>query len=735
MPKNEKPLHELYPRESSLSITVLPHETEEDRQALEEACNYWLKAQEEAKRPRAIQWFTNAAFLVGQHYNNWFWNGSTLDSATSPTMRNPNRASAHIPKTADNRLIRPFETNVSILTQDNPIPRVIPNSERPEDDDAAKLSEIVHNLLWESPLGMPEKLRQVAALICMTGTAAVEVSYEESDIPKLADETKTEKDTDPITGEELERVVPTGKKVPVFGSDIKAKVFNAFQLSPDPAATADPDTLNWIARTTFEDRGWVYETFNRDEAGYYPENLENMGGDGKTDYVLYWWSRVNDLLDSPNSGMMQTYGLTNSKNASNGACGPNQVAFTVIDCKPNKHNPSGRTLVLAGGKLIYCGPARAWSEKYSWRWHPYAISRFWTVPGRFWGIPLLSELVPLQRRINAIDSLIQINREFLTFGSWLIPIQSRIKDGYISHIPGQQIEYRSTPGAAKPERIDNPPLPAELINERATLIDAIERLAGTNNVLEGASTSGIRAGVMLDFLKRESLASKDAVLQAFSEFLQGISQNILIEVNLNMIEPNSELTRRVKAAARDFSNLSIDTFTAADLRDNVEVKIDIRSGLMSTPEARAERAATYMQTVGPNMTPQERTLVAKAMGIDVYDKQNSPQVTRARRMVSRIASGMLEAALPLPVDDPNIFAEVLRTEILADKFQDYSNEIKSKILDLFEHYKGLSEQMAMAQAQQAAAMSQAGVQPEATTKIMNRENTNPAAPGQEQANK
>src|SRR5574338_1491695 len=655
MPMNNMDPKECYPRESYLSICMWPSDTPEEREELASVVCHWAKAIETQQWPRALQYFQNYAFLVGQPYIQFQFDGSSVTTALPRgALRH---AMLHIPKVVCNYIIRPFEANVSMFTEVKPFPQVSPRSDSPEDEDASKLSEVVLQVLWEDPLRMPEKLRLLAGMVLLTGTAAAEVTYSEGDSPLIKPKKETKVVDDEILGQiEVEEEVDEDDVT--FLKEFNVNLYNAFQILPDPAATSDPDSLTWIMTCTYQDKGWVREHFNRDEEGFFPENLDKMTG-GDTTSPLYWCERIKDLVDSPNETFA---GLVGSATSGTGVSSTD-VIMRVVDCKPNRCYPQGRTLIVAGGQLVYAGPSRAWSEKYPKRWTTLTMFRYWTMPDRFWGIPLLTELIPLQRRVNAIDSLVQLDRQQLALGGWLLPNTARIPDGFIGSVPGQNVPYHVSHTGAKPERIPNEPLPQQLLIERETMVAAIQEISGMNQIMMGNTPANVRSGAMLDFLKRQALQSKSAIFQNFEEGLERLAQNILIEVATNLEEEDSDLTQRIQVAAREHSGLAIQAFTGADLRDNTVVELDISSKMMTSPEAKQETAQSILQYYGQNVTPIQFNRIAAAMGIEEFAREENLHVTRARRMISLIKAGHLEAGLTIPgVDNPAIFAEVFRAE-------------------------------------------------------------------------
>lgn len=687
------------------SIHALEHVKDPDD--LKATIEHWTSKLEQDKWIRAVNWFSNASFLAGSHYDNWSYNGNGLDK-DNPVVPF-NSMDQYVPKTADNKLLRPFEINVSLLTEMDPRPSVAPNSAAPEDEDAADLAEIFFKLVWEKPLRLPEKLRQIASYLVLTGTAAMEVEYTNTQVPQRVPALAEVEIADPITGEPVIELQPTGEEAVEFKKDLVARAWSGFHLNVNPDATDDLDSITWIMRTTFEDVTEITNLFDKNEEGYFPENLERVQAythsQSSKSSSLWYWERLKDVLDSPEHSYNRL-GTQSSDSTSN------QTIVQVIDARPNADFPEGRTIVLAGGQLIYEGPARAWSEEYPERWNPYTLFRFYRQPGRWWGSALFSHLVPLQKRVNALDAIIQINREYLNLGQWLIPERSMVAEGELSGLPGAHITYR---GPNPPQKVPHQPLSGDIYNERGQLIQSINEIASIDVLPQmEAARSNVRAGSMIDKFRANAMSSKRAMLLDFADAIQNMAQNILIETSLRMNEDDSELTKRLQVAARDHSSLAIESFTGQSLRDNVHIQLDIMEQVMTTAEALAEKAMTWFQFAGQNASPGERAKAAKMMGMD-FDEAITPHRERARRMVAKVLAGKAELVTPYEdIDDPAIFTEVFKTEILKDRTEDLEEEIKNELFGLYFFYKDLADKAMQAQMQQMMAAQGGKAPPEAS---------------------
>lgn len=701
--------------DTPLALQRLDANDPEQRGKLEQTANSWLFHLEQGKRPRGLQYFENCSYLLGNHTTRYYYTSQHGFGTATLGGGDVSGDGGVVAKVADNKLIRPVETVGGMLTQSQPQPRVEPNSDLPEDEDAAELSELFLRLVYERPLNLPTKLRDAAKIAMICGTVAAETYYGESDIPHLVPKYKKARRKNPYAHIEGEPETFTEEVPDGFAAaprqEVQCHLYTPFHITTDPFAT-NPDELSWVARTTYEDIDWIKNSFGdkEGEEGYFLDKLDFIRTENVTNHLLYWWLRFQDILESPqyyhHSGGTAPQSFTHS-----GSHTPNQTLFTVIDVKPSIEFPQGRTLVFAGGQLLYAGQARAWSEKYPWRWHPYHFFSWLRIPGRFAGVPMLSELVPLQKKINAIDALVHANRQFMSIGQWKIPKHSRVSEGRITGHPGVHIQYTDAPGMSGPEKVDHRPLPQELLIERDQLIKSIDDIAASSIVdaNTGIAPSGARAGVMLDFLRAEKLRSKSGMLQDFEAFIEGISQNILIDIQLKMVEEDPDLTRRLVSAAREFSNQTIQAFTGASIRDHHAVKIDISSELLHSPEARQQRALEFWQYSQGQVSPAERTAVLKAAGLDEFmQSQQDMSLRRARRMVSRITQGDVKAFLPMDgIDDPAVMAPEFQKALLSDKIHDYPPEVTQTLLQAFDHYATAAAAQAQQQMQAQIAMAQA----------------------------
>ena len=147
----------------------------------------------------------------------------------------------------------------------------------------------------------------------------------------------------------------------------------------------------------------------------------------------------------------------------------NNAALVTTYIAPTKKHKHGLMVVEASGIPLYIGESPEFDPRCpDDSWHPYTECTYLTAPLRRHGISLLENLVPLQRRLNAIDSLIILSRMTNAAPQWLDPVGSGIPEGYHSGRPGLVYKYRPVgANGAMPQRLPGIDLPPGVSQSRS----------------------------------------------------------------------------------------------------------------------------------------------------------------------------------------------------------------------------------------------------------------------------
>ncbi len=712
MSKWGEEMREIFAPGDYLAPCYWPAEDEEDRRLLNHQLNHQVHEAENAKWSLCLRYFTNLAYLIGNQYATFLWNTDTNTlsyTETSAKASLPGGIEQAIPRTVDNQMIDSYANLIALETEVRPEPRITPASDSPEDEDTAAIGEIVHDLDWEG-INMPFHQRQIAASHFITGTAIFEVDVGDGALSKgMRYEMREEEG---IGGEMVEMEVPTGEEGYGYEQKLRGRMFTPFHWQPDPGADDDNDKLEWCYTHYYASRGWIWENFgpSKEEGrtkanGWYLEKIEDIPQSNGIQFPIYWWERVKDLIETPEGWTQFAQRLSNS----GAGFSANQCLVRIWDMKPNHRFPKGRTIIQADDFLVYCSRA---SEKntdadgargvyelddgsLSDRWHKYAISRYWTILGRFWGTPLGSQVLPLQKKVNAIDSLEQMFRELATIGQWLLPRQARVVDGMLGGLPGAVIEYTATASGAKPEKIRPESYPEALFGHRGVAVAGIKQLSGTADGSEGVAPSGMRAGIMLEMMQKKERMGRSPMLQDFEECCVVVARNILIERALLMRETEDpKFMARLTAAARDrASHVALVTFETTSLLQNLNISVDLAAALLRSPEAKRQNAIEAFSAFGPNMSAAERATAFEVIGIDEFTIRDTSDFRRAKRMIAVVTAGEIDAMKPLPgVDEPSIFRDLLKAEIQSDRMVTYEDAVQTRLMEFHTFYRDMAAQ-------------------------------------------
>ncbi len=673
---------------------------------------------------RAVQWVENFLFSLGRHYvDDVLIARLSRDSSGDQSIIQ--EAADNIPKPVNDLLGRYIETNIALLTENKPIPRIEPKSGRAEDEDAAKLSELTMEYMWEA-LDLPQQHREVARIILHCGVCWMEIIYDET-LPRrlTVPETETAQNS-AIPGVGAGGVtIPVPREVPIHDEDgrpiytdqveygdISARIISPFEMHLPTNHWWDDENMGWVMREYYTSRDTLIDKYEHrpglkllKKDGWNLDRLEKAGSTNVRNLPIWWWERLADIVEG--SGPSLYVGTPETWEG--------YVTVRIFDRKPNTKWPRGRTIMTVGDQVIYDSPkkrgARSYDPRWPTRWHPYIRFRWEAMAGSMYGRSLVTKLLPKLKRVNAIDTTMIMWRRTSPMSAWVIPKGAQpIEDQWLGR-PGQIWEYdpRRTAGAA-PEPIYPPPYPAAASEERQQQIQEMEAIAGTEEILRGQRPTGVNSAAMIDILRKQALAGRSSILQEWDEALQKEGSIILQEV-IKHIRDDDRYAERLRVLGRDkVSTLAIRSFSGSDLSDNVLVKIDTASMALSSKEARQAKAIEMVQYAAglANMEPLLKAKVLEEIGYEDTMIPSGPDVERVKRIMAWIRQEAYKMIQPMPEDDPFIFYGMLVEEMKSDGFHNLNEEQQMMLLSLVDLYKGQVEIAQKAMMEREMAMANMG---------------------------
>jgi hypothetical protein len=674
---------------------------------------------------RSLGWVENIFFGAGKQYVDDILISRLSRGGNTGDVSNIQNNVRNMPKPVNDLLGRYVETNLALLTENRPRPRVTAKSDRRDDMKSAELAELTMEYLWEA-LSMPEKHRELARLILYCGTAWMEIYYDELSVRHPVGGSTAEESSFIIPSEEGEAVgisIPRtvtsrrSRKSNLEYGDIVANVVSPFELHLPMVHYWNGEDMGWVLReyytpiSTLQDRYGASGTKGiiTKANGWNVDALDDLakgeGGKGSVspqNLPLWWFERLTDLVEGPGPSLYVGTPETWS----------GYTVVRVFDRKPSPTWPNGRTIIVAGEQLLYDSPkdrgARVFDPRWPKRWHPYVRYHWESMIGNIYARALVSKLLPKLKRINNIDTAMIMYRRTIPIASWIIPKGTAVvEDFFTGGQGGQIIEYdpRRTNNQA-PQPIYPPAFPEGILNERATQVAEMEAIAGTEQILRGERPVGVNSATMLDVLRKQALASRSAILQAWDESLQDTG-GALLQETVKYVKKDKRYAERIRLLARErgISRMSIEDFSGSDLQDNVMVRVDTISMALVSKEARQQRALEFIQYAQgmQGLSTGLQQNIIEELGFKTDLNPAGPDVDRAKAMIIWIKNKQFDRVVPFPEDNPYVFHELLVAELKDESYFDWDPESQGMLIQTIELYQ---QQIELIEKQQLAMQKQ-----------------------------
>ncbi len=693
---------------------------------------------------RSVRWIENIFFSTGRQYVDDILVSRLANSSNSEVgdLSVIQEASANIPKPTNDLLGRYIETNVALLTENRPRPRVTAKSDRDEDKTAAELSELTLEYLWEA-LNLPEKHRDMARLIMHTGSCYLETVWDPT-VPRNVQTQafKQEQDvvfpegTPPVEGGPAATVVP--RQVPLVDDaglpkmtdtieygEVVSNLISPFQFHTPSVHEWNGKDMGWVMKEEFTPIDVLkdkYLTPPKDSIGLTKKNGWHLDAlndavreESVTSLALWWWERISELVEGPGPSI-----YIGSPDYWEG-----YAIVRTFDRAPSNKWPQGRTIITVGDALLYDSPkkvgARVYDKRWPSRWHPYVRYRGEPQVTGIHGRALVSKLLPKLKRINAIDTALIMWRRTVPMAGWTSPKGAQVVEDIWTGMPGVIWEYdpRRTNGAA-PAPIIPPPFPSAVLEERAQQKQEMEEIAGTEQILHGERPIGVNSGAALDILRKQALASRSAILQAWDESIQ-YTGSALLQETIKHVKDDPRYAERIRLLANEkHSHVSIEIFSGQNLSDNVQVRVDTASMALMSKEARQARMIEVLQylpgiaAIGDDIGL--KSAMFEELGLKDALTPSGPDINRAQKMISLIKNDRIKMITMFPEDDPFIFHAIITNEIKQDGYISLPPHQQQALVQLQDIYKRMIEMRQLQQQQQMAAMMEQQAATQAASK-------------------
>lgn len=351
----------------------------------------------------------------------------------------------------------------------------------------------------------------------------------------------------------------------------------------------------------------------------------------------------------------------------------------------------GVFLIEAGGKVLDWGINPLEGKKPSTFW-------LWEVdPANVYPKGMGVDLVPLQKRLNRIDSLMDLGAMSNAAGKWIWPTTQTTKPPTGS--PSDVIEYDPIgDGKIAPEFVQPSPFAMHCFQLRGMILQDFQAIGMTNGVQQGLNPGG-----QTSFRGIAYLGAKAAEQISTQRFLWETAATLRYEKCLILARKNWTEERKVKVAGFN-GRWGMQTVLGEQL--DADYLIEIRPN-SSRPQSLDEKEQAFQMLLEGGLVdptdPATREYIIDQANLDNVNLVDHLQYKKAERDLDNLIAGNI------PPINPNIniliFLKVFSAFTLTEEFEGLQPDAQERVQMAIQ--LGQQQLAAQAAAQQAAAMAQA----------------------------
>lgn len=469
-----------------------PDESEQYQPTPEEAklaakINNLYSTKRYAKRAYEKTWFMTHAFIVGQQwiaYNDY--SRQFITNVKVPSYR---------VRLVDNKMLGAWEKRNTKILRSKPIVKFIPATH--EDDDVARARHKEKVMEAEARRTRLEEIdHELVRWATKTGTAFYKIWWDRNSGQKIPITSMTvvqnvEDPMTPMTIVESPVLDEKGEQVFEYMGNVAVEVCSPFEIDVDPQATASKQP-QWIMQSNLMPREWIRENFP-EKGKFVPKS--------SMDENTYYSRRMRDVV-----GILGY----SSESASARDMDADVALYQEYYEHPSKNYPNGRMIVMAGGVILFDG-----EYLDSVHWHPFVAMRDVTVDGRFWGMSIMEQAIPLQKAKNKLLSQAIEDHNLCTRPKVRCPNGANIKKATFDSEPGEIVFFNPQQGMG-PEYMSRPMehlASYEHLHKYLQL--GLDDVTGQHEVARGRIPPGVESGVAIEMLQEAEEDRLEGTIHSF----------------------------------------------------------------------------------------------------------------------------------------------------------------------------------------------------------------------------
>lgn len=341
----------------------------------------------------------------------------------------------------------------------------------------------------------------------------------------------------------------------------------------------------------------------------------------------------------------------------------------------------GIFVIYSGGTVLAWGPNPTWGEK------PYTFYLWELDPASVYPKGLAIHLTPLQKRLNRLDSLIELAMMCNAAGKWIWP---RTQTGEKpSGSPNEVIPYDVLgEGKNKPEFVAPEPISQSAWVLRQGILGDFQQIGNTLSVQQGNSPGGARA-----FRAIAYLGAKAEESQGTQRMLWELGHQLRYRKVVRMAAEFWNDNRKAKVAGYN-GKFGMVSLTGELLKGDYEITFvpDSSRPRLIGEKQQAVAAALQAGLIDPTDSA-TREYLANLLRLDQVNMVDHLQYTKAERDLEMLKTGKVPQESPFQKWD--IFLKVFANFTLTEEFEELDPPIQQLVLS---YTQRMSEQLAQASA-------------------------------------
>lgn len=347
----------------------------------------------------------------------------------------------------------------------------------------------------------------------------------------------------------------------------------------------------------------------------------------------------------------------------------------------------GMYAIYCGGTMLDWGVNPWWDKTETCSYTPYTFYLWEVDPANVYPKGIAVDLVPLQKRLNRLDSLIELAMMCNGAGKWLWPLTQ--SGPTPSGSPNEVVPYEVIgEGKNVPTFVPAQPLSADAWTLRAGILADFQQLGNTLGIQQGTAPQGAKAFRALAYIGAKAEESVGT-----QRYLWELANVLRYRKTMLMAQMCWDTPRKTRVAGYNgkFGMMSLE---GSMLKGEYQIDFVPDSSRPQLPSEKEQKFAALLQSGMIDITDSAtREYVLDVVNLDDVNLADHLQYLKAERDLEKVKQGQMPVEVPFQKWD--IFLKVFANFTLTEEFEELPPPVQQMVLMYTSHLNQMTT-MAMA---------------------------------------